>query len=739
MVMRFKGVLQHDEKDCSAACLATICKYWKLNIPLVKLRELIKIDKNGANIYGIIQAASMIGLKGEALEGNWEELTAEVRKFKIKLPIIAHVIMNHSLEHFIVVYKITQTKVYVFDPGRGNTVYSVDEFLSLWTGYIITITKTENFKARNLLLESYRRYFELIKKQTGLLISILVFSFAIVLISITSSLAYQKIVDQYAMGSMDVRSNVNIFEALYAQVSKLLNGFVPIILALVVLCLLQIILEYIRGIFLAYLSKRIDKELMFPFYKKLMSLPVTFFQNRETGEIISRFQDISEIRNMISGSTLILILDSVMLVVGMILLLGITYKLFLIVLCIAMIYAVIVICFKKPLAKVQRNVMENHAHVTSSLKEGVDGVENIKALLAEEKNTLLFRKDIEKYLETMFSGERISQLLESMIIGVSGIGNLVIFGIGVYLVMIQEISLGNLIAFQGLVQYFFNPLKNLLMLQPMLQSATIAAERLNDIMEVTSEKDIYIRKENISFENLKIQFVNVNFQYGYREKVLKNVNLTINPGEKVAIVGESGCGKTTLMRLINAFYLASEGEILFGDKNSNEIDLECLRKKIAYVPQNPILFNTSVINNITYGLNEWDEAQLNEVIEHCGLLEDINEMPLKEHTIVSENGKNLSGGQQQRVAIARALLKKPEIILVDEGTSQLDIANETKIMNYIFETYNKNICIFILHNYRMLERFDRIIYMSAGEIVCTGRHEEILKNSNRYRKFLKGE
>lgn len=736
--MRFKGVLQHDEKDCSAACLATICKYWKLNIPLVKLRELIKVDKNGANIYGLIQAAAVIGLKGEALEGSWEELVDEIGKHEIKLPLIAHVIMDQSLEHFVVIYRISHTNVYIFDPGKGNVVYSIKEFLTLWTGYIITFTKTEDFKAQNLLIESYKKYFKLLKKQMGLLISILGFSFMIVLISIVSSLAFQKIVDQYAMGGIDAKSQVKLFEMLYAQINHLLKGFVPIILALVGLYLIQSLLEYIRGVFLAYLSKRIDKELMFPFYNKLMSLPVTFFQNRETGEIISRFQDISEIRNMISGSTLILILDSVMLVIGMIILLGISSKLFMIVSAIAVLYVFIVLCFKKPLATVQRKIMENHANVTSSLKEGIDGVENIKALLAEKENISSFKKDIETYLETIFRGNKISQLLESLIMGISGIGNLMIFAIGIYLVMIQEISMGNLIAFQGLVQYFFNPLKNLLMLQPMLQSATIAAERLNDIMEVTSEKDIFTRKETMGFENIKIQFKNVDFQYGYREKILKNVNLTINSGEKIAIVGESGCGKTTLIRLINAFYLVSEGEILFGNKNSNEVDLECLRKKIAYVPQNPILFNTSIINNITYGLTQYDENQLKEVIEECGILEIINKMPLKEHTVVSENGKNLSGGQQQRIAIARALMKKPEILLVDEGTSQLDIANEMKIMNYIFDIYNKNICIFIMHNYRMLERFDRIIYMSEGEIVCTGKHEELLENSKKYKEFLEG-
>lgn len=236
------------------------------------------------------------------------------------------------------------------------------------------------------MIESYKKYFKLLKKQMGLLISILGFSFMIVLISIVSSLAFQKIVDQYAMGGIDAKSQVKLFEMLYAQINHLLKGFVPIILALVGLYLIQSLLEYIRGVFLAYLSKRIDKELMFPFYNKLMSLPVTFFQNRETGEIISRFQDISEIRNMISGSTLILILDSVMLVIGMIILLGISSKLFMIVSAIAVLYVFIVLCFKKPLATVQRKIMENHANVTSSLKEGIDGVENIKALLAEKEN-----------------------------------------------------------------------------------------------------------------------------------------------------------------------------------------------------------------------------------------------------------------------------------------------------------------------------------------------------------------
>lgn len=735
--MRFTGVLQHDEKDCSAACLATICRHWKLNIPLVKFRELIKVDKNGANIYAILQAADKVGLKGEALEGTWDELVQEVNNKSIDLPVIAHVIIEQSLEHYVVIYKISRLKVYIFDPGKGKVSYSIEDFLSLWSGCLIAFEKTERFKEANLLKDSYNKYLILLGQQSGMLMAILGFSFAVVLISIISSLTFQKIVDQYAIGNQNVESQVSSFEILYTQFSKILDGFVPIILALLGLYILQILLEYTRGILLAHLSKRIDEELMYPFYKKLMDLPTSFFQNRETGEIISRFQDISEIRDMISGSTLILVLDSVMLVVGMFILSGISNELFVIILGIAVLYAAIVIAFKNPLANMQRKIMEHHAIVTSNMKEGIDGVEDIKALLAEEKNISSFKGIIEKYLKSIFHGNRISQLLESMISGVNGIGNLLIFSVGMYFVMIQKLSIGNLIAFQGLVQYFFEPLKNLLMLQPMLQGAAIAAERLNDVMEITSEKDIFDRNEDICFVNKEIIFKNVDFQYGYREKVLKNINLKIKPGEKVAIVGESGCGKTTMIRLLNAFNIVTQGEILFGDKNCNQINLECIRKKIAYIPQSPVLFNTTILNNITYGLTNWNEGKLCEVIKQCGITEIIDKMPLAENTVVSENGKNLSGGQQQRIAIARALIRDPEIILMDEGTSHLDKMNEERILDYIFAYYKDCICIFVMHNYMMLKRFDRIIYIREGRIVCSGKHDRLIKESEEYKMFCR--
>nr|WP_305181809.1 peptidase domain-containing ABC transporter [uncultured Schaedlerella sp.] len=733
--MGINGVLQHDEKDCSAACLATICRYWKLNIPLVRFREWIKVDKNGANIYGIIQAANKVGLRGEALEGTWEELVQEVKEKKLELPIIVHVIQQ-SMEHYVVVYKITEKKVYIFDPGKGNVTYTINDFLSLWTGYLIAFKRTGKFIPKNLLRESYTKYFILLKKQSNIILAILGFSLVIALMSIISSLIFQKIVDQYAMKGISAKSQIGIFEYFYSQLNKILVGFIPIVLGLIGLYIFQIVLEYIRGLFLAFLSKRIDEELMSPFYEKLLSLPITFFQNRETGEIISRFQDISEIRDMISGSTLTLILDSIMLIAGIFILLGISKELFVIVCAIAVFYAIIIILFKDILTNTQRKIMERNAIVTSNLKEGIDGIESIKALGAENKNVLSFKNTVNDYLNAIVNGNRTKQLLTCLISAVNEIGNLLIFLIGIYLVMIQRLSIGNLIAFQGLIQYFLGPLKNLLMLQPMLQGAFIAAERLNDIMEITSEQNTFERKEDICLKNQEVILRNVDFRYGYREKILKNINLNLKPGEKVAIVGESGCGKTTLIKLLNAFYSATEGEILFGENNCDQIKLECLRKKIAYIPQNPILFNTTIKDNITYGLSDCSNEKFDEVIEGCGVSEIIKKMPFGENTVVCENGKNLSGGQQQRIAIARALIRNPEMILIDEGTSHLDKTNEEKIIRYILENYYNSICVFVMHNCTMLDRFDRIIYMREGKIICSGAHEKLIGKSKEYKSLF---
>ena len=418
--MGINGVLQHDEKDCSAACLATICRYWKLNIPLVRFREWIKVDKNGANIYGIIQAANKVGLRGEALEGTWEELVQEVKEKKLELPIIVHVIQQ-SMEHYVVVYKITEKKVYIFDPGKGNVTYTINDFLSLWTGYLIAFKRTGKFIPKNLLRESYTKYFILLKKQSNIILAILGFSLVIALMSIISSLIFQKIVDQYAMKGISAKSQIGIFEYFYSQLNKILVGFIPIVLGLIGLYIFQIVLEYIRGLFLAFLSKRIDEELMSPFYEKLLSLPITFFQNRETGEIISRFQDISEIRDMISGSTLTLILDSIMLIAGIFILLGISKELFVIVCAIAVFYAIIIILFKDILTNTQRKIMERNAIVTSNLKEGIDGIESIKALGAENKNVLSFKNTVNDYLNAIVNGNRTKQLLTCLISAVNEI------------------------------------------------------------------------------------------------------------------------------------------------------------------------------------------------------------------------------------------------------------------------------------------------------------------------------
>lgn len=724
--MNIKGVMQHDVTDCGAACLATIAGYWKLKIPLVKVREMICVDKDGANIYAIVQVASQLGFDAVALEGNFDDLKSAIRKGEIILPAIVHVIKDGYLEHFIVLLELNEKRVKIFDPAIGKRSYTIDAFNEGWTGYIISLKCSEKFIEKNLYVASYRRYIDVLKKQKKLIMIVVIFSLFIALLSVITSLTFQKIIDQYAMPQEGLtKSTITIYENLYSQVTKLIGGFPYIITALIGCHLVQQIIEYLRGIFLAHVGNRIDKELMKPYYRHLLRLPVSFFQNRTTGEIISRYQDIGEIRDMISDSTLTIILDSIMLFAGAFVLVKINLCLFLVVLVIAIFYLIITFVFRKPISTIQRTCMEKNAKVISELKESVDGMESIKALNIEQSREKSFNNKIDDYLQSIFNGTLIVQLLNNLTTCVDSIGSLMIFAIGIFLVMNKAITLGSLIAFQGLVQYFLSPLKNLLMLQPMLQKAFVAADRLNDVLEVEEEQKSSTQICDLDFRNTKIIFRNVRFQFGYREPILKGINLDINSGEKIAIVGKSGCGKTTFLRMINAFYRPTEGQVLFGDVDSIDIPLDEMRKKIAYVPQDPVIFNESFINNILQSEVNINNAELENILKGCALDEFIDSLGQGKKRGISENGKNLSGGQRQRIALARALAKKPQILLIDEGTSHLDTLTEGRIIDYLLKEYENLTIIFVTHNQKFLDKLDRVVFMENGVISRIDEHQQL--------------
>ncbi len=714
--MSFKIVKQHDIKDCGAACLSMICRHYKLKLPMARFRELIKVDNNGANIYGLVDGADKLGLKATALQGNADEFIDSLYKKEFSFPVIARVIIDEILEHYVVVYKITNKYIYVADPGSGKKKYKYDEFFKIWTGHIVTFEKTANFKEANECKGTLTRFVKLVTNQKKLLVAVFFISLLISLIGVLGAFIFQIIIDGIETQQADGFLGLTLGQ---------------ICIGIIILYLFQMIINILRGYFLSVLSKNVDLPLMLNYYNHIADLPIKHLSGRKTGELMSRFNDASSIKDAISSATLSLMLDTLMVILCVFILYALNPILFFITLFTVIAYAIVVICFLNPIKNINEKLMEENAEVTSYLKESVDGIETVKAFGAEniikEKTASKFTKFVKKSMK----GSIIYTIQDSLSGVVASIGVIVLLWSGTNLVMNNVISLGTLITFYSLLGYFLDPIQSLIDLQPELQTAVVAANRLNDILDLETESET---TDKLELDN-NIDIKNVSFRYGNRELVLQNIDMTIAQGETIALVGQSGSGKTTLAKLIMSFYEPEEGQILIGGKNIAELNPRSVRENIAYISQDVFLFSDSIKNNLTLGNNDIPMEEIEKACKLSMAYEFIKKMPMGYNTLLGENGHDLSGGQKQRLAIARALLKNPKILIMDEATSNLDTVTEKSIKETIDNLSGSITCIIIAHRLSTIRNCDKIYVMDKGTVVEYGNHNELMIKNGLYKKF----
>jgi len=382
--------------------------------------------------------------------------------------------------------------------------------------------------------------------------------------------------------------------------------------------------------------------------------------------------------------------------------------------------------------------MEDNSLLTSYMVESLNGIQTVKAYNAERKANRETEIKFVRLLRSIFDLTWVSNLQFSLKIFVELIGGIIILWVGGISVINGEMTIGALITFHSLLAYFLDPVKNLINLQPQIQTAVVAADRLGEILDLKAEKtEAEYRKLAPASLSGDIEIKNLNFRYGTRKPVLENINLKIEKGQKIAFVGESGSGKTTLSKLLLHLYTPETGDILINGNNIEDIQLECLRERIAYIPQETFLFSGSIFENLTLGL---DNATMDDIIQASKMAQAhdfINELPLRYETRLEENGANLSGGQRQRLAIARAMLKKPDILILDEATSNLDAVTERALDRTIHEFARDMTTIFIAHRLSTIKNCDKIYVLDKGKIVEQGTHKELIVLGGKYAYLVK--
>lgn len=724
MRKRVPLIKQHEAKDCGAAALSMVLEYHGLKVPYASICEAIKVDRQGSNLYGLHDGAAKFGLDATILEGSAEDFIQEVRSGQIKLPAIVRIVNRFEMEHYIVVTKIKGNKVYYCDPGEGRHKMSVEYFSNCFLGHAITFETTVDFKNENRRKGAAMEFVSLITRQKGLVLTIGLLSILVTGISMAGTFLFQYLIDSVipeihaGMGhNHDGLCGIEIFAVLIGTVG--------------LLYLVRFVVQLLRGKLLMKMSNQINLPLMLGYYDNVIDLKMDFFDNHQTGDLLTRFNDSSKVQEALANVTLTLMID-----VPMVLICGITLfrrssELFGVIAAILVLYVVISAMYIRPLDKRNRQLTLENAHLNSFLKESFDNIQTVKAFNAGSSVKARTKELFNNIQAYSINTAMLSLSKDSLIEMIASIGTLCLLWRGSVMISSGTLTLGSLMAFYTMLGYFLNPIQNVMELQNTMQAAVVAACRLRDILDRTKESED-TTDQKAPFRNGDITVENVAFRYGNRALVLNNLATTIRQGESTAIVGPSGCGKTTVTKLLMGFYTPDQGAVRIGGQNVAATDLEDLRRNVAYVPQDVSMFSDSIRNNLLLGNSRTvTDSEIEAVLNATGC-DFVQEMPFGLDTMLEENASNISGGQRQRLAIARALLRQPRLLVLDEATSALDTISERKLQKALKGFDPTMTVIMVAHRLNSIRDCDHILVLDRGSLVEEGDHTKLMEINGLY-------
>ena len=701
---------QMDQKDCGVASLAMVFGYFGSYYSLARLRELAKTTINGTTALGLVKVAEELGFETQAIQADMSLFDLPDLTF----PFIVHVLKEGELLHYYVVTGRDKENIHIADPDPGIrlTKLSRERFEEEWTRTTIFVAPSPNYQPHKDKNQGWTSFLPILINQKGLIINIILATTLVTLINIVGSYYLQSIIDTYVPN----------------QTSSTLS---VISICLVIVYGLQQILSFAQDYLLIVLGQRLSIDVILSYIKHVFHLPVSFFATRRTGEIVSRFTDANSIIDALASTIISIFLDiSTILIISIILFLQ-NSSLFFISLLGLPIYAVIIFVFMKPFEKMNRDTMEANATLSSSVIEDINGIETIKSLASEKTRYQKIDREFVDYLKRSFTYSRAESQQKALKKLAQLSLNVCVLWIGANFVMTGEMSLGQLITYNTLLYYFTNPLENIINLQSKLQTAQVANSRLNEVYLVKSEFEEQKMVEDLSTIQGDMTFKGIHYKYDYGQDILSDINLTIKQGSKIALVGVSGSGKSTLAKMMVNFYNPSQGEIRLGDMNLNQIDKKSLRQYINYLPQQPYVFNGTILENLLLGAKEGTTREdILRAVELAEIRQDIERMPLNYQTELTSDGTGISGGQRQRIALARALLTDASILILDEATSSLDILTEKRIVDNLMKL-DKTL-IFIAHRLTIAERVEKVIVLDRGKIVEEGNHADLLARNSFY-------
>ena len=679
-------VLQEGYKDCGAASLLSVIRYFGGDISLNRLIEMTNTTKEGTNFYNIRNAAIKFRLMTKCFKVD------NVEKIKdIDVPFIVQM-NNKNYMHFVVVYKVYNNKVVIMDPSKGKCVLDMFDFSNSWTGYLMVFEKQgyiPSYKNGNVVK---RVIYYTLKKNVSIILFLVILSIIFIVISCVCGLYSEFIFDNV------IDTNT--------------NNLIAITIVFSVLFFIKNITNFIRNHLVIYLNQKLDMSIILSTYSKVILLPYCYYKNKTTAEVLSRINDLSYLKNFISKIIVTIFLDLFTFIVSFIIIYSINTKVLFVLLILNLLYFMIIVIFNKMIKYNNVLKQENSSIINNFIVESVNSFETIKGLNIEDNMIFKFSKIYSKSLNDLYYSEKINNIIFVLKEFITDIGILFVDFISFKFILDNSLTIGNYMTILFISSYFIYPIRNLIDIINEYHYVKSAIWRGNNLLSCDDES---IYENNKLLVNGNIKICNLSYTFNNKYNVLDNINFFIRNKERVMIIGESGTGKSTIMKILYKYYKIDRDKIYINNYDINDYSLSDIRKYITYVSQNETLFTGSIRENI---LLDRDIGEI-EFLNVCKLLhidEIVKNNILGYDYMLEEGGFNLSGGQRQRIILARSLLKNSNVIMIDEGLNQVDIKLEREILINIFNYFYDKTFIIISHRRENMDLYDRVIEINNGTL-----------------------
>ena len=712
--MKYPIVRQHSEEDCGAACLATVCLHYGRRFTISRIREAVGTGQLGTTLLGLRRGAENLGFNAQQVKAT-PELLDHIEQ--APLPIIIH----WKGYHWVVLYGKKGKKYVIADPGVGIRYISRSELNAAWGNKVTLLLDPDElrfYQQPEDKVGGLGRFLKRVLPYRRLLVEVVLLNLVIGLLALAFPFLLQILTD----------------DVLVRRDTQLLT---TVVIGITAINLFSSFLRFIQSNLIVHFAQRLELGLVLEFGRQILRLPLSYYESRRSGEIVSRLRDIHEINGLVSQIVIGFPSQFFIAVVSFCFMVFYSWKLTLVAIFVAGMMSVSPLLFLSTLQQKTRAVLVTSAENQGMLVETFKGALTLKSTNAKPQAWSEFQAKFGNLANITFSTIQIS-ILNGIFSGLAaGLGSIAILWFGSILVIDNVLTIGQLLAFNSMNGNFTSFIGSVISFIDEFAQAKTAVERLTEVIDSTPEDEQDYKKAWVNIPDYTdIECSKLNFHHIGRVDLLEDFSVTLPGGKVTALIGESGCGKSTLAKLIAGLYQVQSGNISYGIYSQQDLALESLREQVILVPQEPHFWSRSILDNFRFTL---PQASFEEIVTACKIVcadDFIKELPDKYQTVLGEFGANLSGGQRQRLALARAMVNNPPILILDESTGGLDPILEAKVLDKLLFYRQGKTTIMISHRPRVIMRADRLILIDKGKLKLQGNPQELRQIEGEHLQFL---